>query len=110
MQEDVADVILNLKEVRLRSHVEGGRTLRLQRSGEGVITAGELAADDSSIEVLNPDHKIMTLNGEADVEVEVTVGNGKGYVPAEKNKSEEMPIGTIPIDSIFSPVLKVMIL
>ncbi|MDJ0865133.1 MAG: DNA-directed RNA polymerase subunit alpha [Myxococcota bacterium] len=107
VQEDVADVILNLKEVRLRSHVEGGRTLRLQRSGEGVITAGELAADDSSIEVLNPDHKIMTLNGEADVEVEVTVGNGKGYVPAEKNKTEEMPIGTIPIDSIFSPVLKV---
>jgi len=105
--EDVADVILNLKEVRLRMHVDGPRTLRIHRQGEGVITAGDLAAEDSSIEVLNPELPIMTLNGEADVEMELTVGTGKGYRPAEKNKTEEMAIGTIPIDSIFSPVLKV---
>ena len=105
--EDVADVVLNLKDVRLRMHVEGPRTLRVHKQGEGVITARDLAADDSSIDVLNPDLRVMTLNSEADVEVEITVGNGKGYRPAEKNKSEEMPIGTIPIDSLFSPVLKV---
>jgi len=107
VMEDVADVILNLKEVRLRMHVEGPRTLRVHRSGEGAIRAGDLVSDDSAIEVLNPELRIMTLNAESDVELEVTVGTGKGYRPAEKNKSEEMPIGTIPIDSIFSPVLKV---
>jgi DNA-directed RNA polymerase subunit alpha len=105
--EDVADVILNLKEVRLRSHVEGIRTLRVHKQGEGAITARDLVAQDSTVEVLNPDLRLMSLNNEADVEVEVTVGTGKGYRPAEKNKTEEMPIGTIPIDSIFSPVLKV---
>jgi len=105
--EDVADVVLNLKEVRLRMHSEGPRTLRLHKQGEGVITAGSLASEDSAIDVLNPDLRIMTLNNEADVEIEVTVGTGKGYRPAEKNKTEEMAIGTIPIDSIFSPVLKV---
>jgi DNA-directed RNA polymerase subunit alpha len=107
VMEDVADVILNLKEVRLRMHVEGPRTLRVQRTGAGVITAGDLVSDDSAIEVLNPELRILTRNAEADVEMEVTVGSGKGYRPAEKNKTEEMPIGTIPIDSIFSPVLKV---
>jgi DNA-directed RNA polymerase subunit alpha len=105
--EDVADVILNLKEVRLRMHVAGPRTLRVRRTGAGLVTAGDLVSEDSAIEVLNPEHKIMTTNGEADVEIELTVGTGKGYRPAEKNKTEEMPIGTIPIDSIFSPVTKV---
>jgi DNA-directed RNA polymerase subunit alpha len=103
----VADVILNLKEVRLRMHVPGPRTLRVHRSGAGAITAADLVADDSSVEALNPDHRVMSTNGEADVEIELTVGTGKGYRPAEKNKTEEMPIGTIPIDSIFSPVTKV---
>ena len=107
VMEDVADVILNLKEVRLRMHVPGPRTLRVRKTGAGVVTAGDLSSEDSSIEVLNPDHRIMTTNGEADVEIEVTVGTGKGYRPAERNKSEEMAIGTIPIDSIFSPVTKV---
>ena len=105
--EDVADIILNLKEVRLRVHVEGPRTLRVHKQGEGVITARELVSEDSAIDVLNPDLRIMTLNAEADVEMELSVGTGKGYRAAEKNKTEEMPIGTIPIDSIFSPVLKV---
>jgi DNA-directed RNA polymerase subunit alpha len=105
--EDVADVVLNLKEVRLRMHSEGPRTLRLHKQGEGVITAGDLAAGDSAVDVLNPDLRVMTLNNEADVELEVTVGTGKGYRPAERNKTEDMAIGTIPIDSIFSPVLKV---
>ncbi len=72
-----------------------------------MVTAADLGAEQSAVDILNPDHKIMTCNGEADVEMEVTVATGKGYVPAEKNKTEDMPIGTIPIDSIFSPVTKV---
>ena len=105
--EDVSDIILNLKEVRLRLHAEGPKTLRLSRSGEGVITAGELGTDETTVEVMNPEHKIATLTGEANFEMECTVDLGKGYRSAEKNKFEDMPIGTIAIDSIFSPVRKV---
>ena len=105
--EDVSDIILNLKEVRLRLHSEGPKTLRLTRTGEGVITAGELGTDETTVEVMNPDHKIATLTGEANFEMECTVDLGKGYRSAENNKFEDMPIGTIAIDSIFSPVRKV---
>jgi DNA-directed RNA polymerase subunit alpha len=105
--EDVSDIILNLKEVRLRLHGQGPKMLRMHKKGEGIITAADLSSEDSSVEVLNPDHKIATLAAEADVEMELTVDTGKGYVPAEKNKTEDMPIGTIPIDSIFSPVRKI---
>ncbi len=107
VEEDVSDIILNLKEVRLRMHAEGPRVLRLAKKGPGIITAADFQADDGTIEVLNPEHKIATLAGEADVEIEVTVNLGKGYVLAERNKTEDMPIGTVPIDSIFSPVTKV---
>ena len=107
VMEDVSDIVLNLKEVRLRMHGTGPKTLRVHKRGEGVILAGDLAAEDSSIEVVNPDHRIATLSPEADVEMELTVRLGKGYVPAEKNKTEDMAIGTIPIDSIFSPVRKI---
>ena len=67
----------------------------------------EHLTDDATVEIVNPDRKIATLSPEADVDMEVTVNSGKGYVPAEKNKTEDMPIGTIPIDAIFSPVQKV---
>jgi len=107
VEEDVSDIVLNLKEVRLRMHAVGPKVLRLHRKGEGVISAGDFASEDSSIEILNPDHRVATLAPEADVEMEVTVDLGKGYVLAEKNKTEEMPIGTIPIDSIFSPIRRV---
>jgi DNA-directed RNA polymerase subunit alpha len=107
VMEDVTDIILNLKEVRMRLHTDGTKTLRLHKTGEGVLRAGDLAADDSSVDILNPDHKIATLSSDADVEMEVTVGQGKGYIPAEKNKTEDMPIGTVPIDSVFSPIQKV---
>jgi DNA-directed RNA polymerase subunit alpha len=105
--EDVSDIILNLKEVRLQMHADGPKTIRLVREGEGVVTAGELAANDPTIEVMNPEHKIATLTGEATFELECTVDLGKGYRNAESNKHEDMPIGTIAIDSIFSPVRKV---
>jgi DNA-directed RNA polymerase subunit alpha len=107
VMEDVSEIVLDLKEVRLRLNAEGPRTLRVHKKGEGVLRAGDLVADDSAVEVVNPDQKIATLAPEADVEIEVTVDSGKGYRPAEKNKQEEMPIGTVPIDSIFSPVRKV---
>ena len=107
VREDVSDVVLNLKEVRLRMHGPGPKTLRVHRKGEGVLLAGDLAAEDSSVEIVNPEHRIATLSPEADVEMEVTVRLGKGYVPAEKNKTEDMAIGTIPIDAIFSPIRKI---
>jgi DNA-directed RNA polymerase subunit alpha len=102
--EDMCDVVLNLKEVRLRVHSEEPKLLRIHRRGEGILTAGDLVVDHPSVEVLNPQQKVATLSAEADVEMELTVGVGKGYRPAEANKSGDMSIGTIPIDSIFSPV------
>jgi len=105
--EDVSDIVLNLKEVRLRLHGEGPKQIRMHKKGAGILTAGDLAAEDSTIEVMNPDRKIATLSADADVEMELTISTGKGYVPAEKNKTEDMAIGTIPIDAIFSPVSKI---
>jgi DNA-directed RNA polymerase subunit alpha len=105
--EDVSDIILNLKEVRLRLHSEGPKIVHVSRKEEGVLTAGDLISDDSTVEIMSPDQKIATLTGEGEVEIDCTVAAGKGYVLAEKNKSEEMPIGTIPMDSVFSPVRRV---
>ena len=105
--EDVAEIVLNLKEVRLRMHAEGPKIIGVHRKGEGVVTAGDLVSDDQTVEVMNPDHHICTLGAEADFELSATVGRGKGYVLAEVNKTEEMPIGTVPIDSIFSPIKKI---
>ena len=107
VMEDMCDVVLNLKDVRLRVHSDEPKLLRIHRKGEGILTAGDLVADDPTVEVLNPQQKIATLAPEADIEMELTVGVGKGYRPAEANKTEDMPIGTIPIDSIFSPVRRV---
>ena len=107
VMEDMSDVVLNLKEVRLRVHSDEQKLLRIHPKGAGILTAGDLVAEHPSVEVLNPQQKIATLSAEADVEMELTVGVGKGYRPAEANKSEDMPIGTIPIDSIFSPVRRV---
>ena len=105
--EDVSDIILNLKEVRLRLNAGGPKTVRIKRSGTGVVTAAELAADDATIEVMNPEQKLATLTGGAEFDLECTIDLGKGYRPAEKNKVEDQPIGTIPIDSIFTPVRRV---
>jgi DNA-directed RNA polymerase subunit alpha len=102
--EDMCDVVLNLKEVRLRLHTDDQKTLRIHRKGAGILTAGDLMAEDSSVEIVNPEQKIATLSAEADVEMELTVNSGKGYRRAEMNKNEEMPIGTIPIDSTYSPI------
>ena len=105
--EDVSEVILNLKDVRVRMHAEGPKSLRVDRQGAGILTAGDLVSDDQTVEVINPEHVIANLGPEADLELEATVGSGKGYVLAEYNKTEEQPIGTIAIDSAFSPVRRV---
>lgn len=107
VMEDVTHIILNLKEVRLRMHSEGPKSIRVRKAGPGVVTAGDLISDDQTVEIMNPDHKICTLSAEADFELEATVNSGKGYVLADRNKTEEMPIGTIPIDSVFSPIRRV---
>jgi DNA-directed RNA polymerase subunit alpha len=105
--EDVSDIILSLKEVSLRGHAEPEKVLRAHKKGGGVLLASDLISDDQTVEVLNGDHKICTIEPDGEVEIEATVGYGKGYVPAERNKVEDMPIGAIPIDSIFSPVQRV---
>ena len=107
VMEDVATIVLNLKDVRVRMNSEGPKLVRVRKSGEGILTAGDLVSVDQTVEIMNPEHKICTLGPDADFEMEVTVDLGKGYVLADKNKTEEMPIGTIPIDSVFSPIRRV---
>ena len=105
--EDVTDVILNLKEVRFRVSGDGNpRRVYIEKQGEGRVTAGDIQAGPM-VEVLNPDHHICTLAKDAKLRMELTIRQGKGYVPAEKNIEESQPIGTIPIDAVFSPVRKV---
>jgi len=105
--EDVTDVILNLKEVRFKMSGDGNlRRVHIEKSGEGRVTAGDIQAGPM-VEVLNPNQHICTLAKDAKLRMELTIRQGKGYVPADKNIEETQPIGTIPIDAIFSPVRKV---
>jgi DNA-directed RNA polymerase subunit alpha len=105
--EDVSDIILNLKEVRLRARAPGVREITLTKHGEGPVRAGDFASPDGTVEILNPDHLVATLSPDAEIRLAATVGVGKGFVIAERNKDEDQPIGTVPIDSIFSPVRRV---
>lgn len=105
--EDVTDVILNLKGVLLKLHGTESRNIRIVKKGAGVVTAGDIITD-SHVEILNPDHLIATCSKEADLEMDMVVALGKGYVPADRNRDEKAPVGTIPIDSIFSPIKKVI--
>jgi DNA-directed RNA polymerase subunit alpha len=104
--EDVTDIILNLKAVRLRMHGEESRTIKLNVSREGVVLAKDLICDPH-VEVLNPDLPIATLSGDGQLKAEMLVKMGKGYVPSERNKEDNAPIGTIFLDSAFSPIKKV---
>ena len=105
--EDVTDVILNLKEVRLRSNSSETKQVVIKKQGPGPVTAGDFSSPDQTVEVLEPGHQIATLSEDAELQLTATVEIGKGFVLAEKNAREDQPIGTIPIDSIFSPVRKV---
>src|SRR5437868_15384807 len=103
--EDVTDIILNLKEVVLRSATAKTYTVRIDKEGPGPVYAKDIQLVDG-LSVLNPDHLIATLDKKGPLQMELTIGVGRGYVPAERNKTPTMPIGTIPIDSLFSPIRK----
>jgi len=107
VMEDVSEIVLNLKEVRMKLYSEGPKVIRIKKSGEGVVRAGDFVSDDQTVEVMNPDQEICNLGVDGEFELEATVRSGKGYVLADRNKEEEMPIGTIPIDSVFSPIRRV---
>lgn len=104
--EDVTDIVLNLKEVLLRMHDPRPRTLRLDKESAGPVKAGDITTTDG-IEVLNPNHHIATLSHGGKLHMELMVQMGRGYVSADRNKMPNMSLGTIPIDSIFSPIKKV---
>lgn len=106
VKEDVTEIILNLKEVRLKLHTEGSKTIRVKAEGPRTLKAGDILTGDA-VEILNPDHHIATLSRDAKLSMEMTVKMGRGYVPAERNREENQPIGTIPMDAIFSPIKKV---
>jgi DNA-directed RNA polymerase subunit alpha len=104
--EDVTDIILNLKEVVFKSATAKTYNVRIDKEGPGPVYAKDVTLVDG-LTVLNPDHLIATLDKKGPLAMELTVNVGRGYVPAEKNKTPTMPIGTIPIDALFSPVRKV---
>jgi DNA-directed RNA polymerase subunit alpha len=106
VKEDVTEIILNLKEVRLKLHTEGPKTIRVKAEGPRVLKAGDILTDDA-VEILNPDHPIATLSRDGKLSMEMVVKMGRSYVPAERNRDENQPIGTIPMDAIFSPIKKV---
>jgi DNA-directed RNA polymerase subunit alpha len=107
VREDVTDIVLNLKEVRVKLH-DGvaEETARIQARGERDLTAADIQAGPR-VEILNPHQHIANLAKDSELDVELVIRMGRGYVPAERNKREEDPAGTIPIDAIFSPILKV---
>jgi DNA-directed RNA polymerase subunit alpha len=104
--EDVTDIVLNLKEVIFKAETVKQYTVRLDKEGPGPVVAGDIKVTDG-LSVLNPDHPIATLDKKGPLQMELTVNVGRGYVPAERNKSATMPLGTIPIDALFSPIRKV---
>ncbi|CAN5706247.1 DNA-directed RNA polymerase subunit alpha [soil metagenome] len=104
--EDVTDIILNLKEVVFKSATAKTYQVRIDKEGPGPVYAKDVLVTDG-LSVLNPDHLIATLDKKGPLAMELTVNVGRGYVPADKNKTPTMPIGTIPIDALFSPVRKV---
>ena len=104
--EDVTDIVLNLKEVLLRMHTNEQKTLRIEVEGPKEVKAGDIIADDQ-VEILNPGHHICTLSEGGKLRMEMTCRRGRGYVPAVNNKNPGDPIGTIPIDALFSPIRKV---
>ena len=107
VNEDVSEIILNLKEVRLKMDDASPRTIRMDASGEGIVTARDITSDDGHVEILNPEQHIATLAADGSLKMTMVVKAGKGYSLAEANKDEEAPIGTIPIDAVFSPVKRV---
>ncbi|AGA64426.1 DNA-directed RNA polymerase alpha subunit [Liberibacter crescens BT-1] len=106
VREDITDIVLNVKEIDLRMSGDMAKRMIVRKQGPGQVTAGDIQVS-GDIEVLNPDHVICNLDDGSEIRMELVVNNGKGYVPAEQNRSEDAPIGLIPVDSLYSPVKKV---
>ena len=106
VREDVTDIVLNIKEVALRIHSDGVKRMVLKKEGRGPVKAGDIEAG-SDVEILNPEHVICHLDQGASIRMEFTADIGKGYVPAERNRPEDAPIGLIPVDGLYSPCKKV---
>ena len=104
--EDVPEIIVNLKQVRLKLHDNEEKSIRIDFKGEGEVKAGDIITD-STVEILNPDLHIATLSEGAHLQIEMTANMGRGYNSAEKNKKDNQPLGVLPIDSIYTPVKKV---
>ena len=106
VREDVTDIILNIKAIGIKMQGEGTKRLTLRKTGPGIVRAGDIAVS-GDVQILNPDLMICSLDDGAELRMEFVVKTGKGYVPADRNRAEDAPIGLIPIDSIYSPVKKV---
>ncbi|MCL1872486.1 MAG: DNA-directed RNA polymerase subunit alpha [Clostridiales bacterium] len=104
--EDITDIILNLKGLAVKLHNEESNTIYIDAKGPCVISGGDIKCG-ADVEILNPEHYIATLDESGEISMEISVEKGRGYVGADKNKKEGQPIGIIPVDSLFSPVLKV---
>ena len=106
VKEDVTEIVLNVKKIIARLHCQGTKTVFIDATGEREVTAGDIKAD-GEVEILNPDQHICTLGPDATFNMEITLSHGRGYVSSDKNKTPNMPIGTISVDSIYTPVYKV---
>ncbi|MEK9899667.1 MAG: DNA-directed RNA polymerase subunit alpha [Rhodospirillaceae bacterium] len=106
VREDVTDIVLNVKGMALRMHSEGPKRMTLTATGPGEVTASQIDTGPD-IEIMDPDHVLMTLDQGARIVMELTVESGKGYVPAAQNRAADAPIGLIPVDALFSPIKKV---
>ena len=106
VKEDVTEIVLNVKKIIARLHCQGTKTVFIDATGEREVTAGDIKAD-GEVEILNPDLHICSLGPDATFNMEITLSHGRGYVSSDKNKTPNMPIGTIAVDSIYSPVYKV---
>ena len=106
VREDVTDIVLNIKEIAIGMEGDEPKRMVVRKQGPGTVLAGDIQTV-GDIEILNPDHVICTLDEGAEIRMEFTVANGKGYVPADRNRAEDAPIGLIPVDSLYSPVKKV---
>lgn len=106
VKEDVTEIVLNVKKIIAKLHCQGTKTVYIDAAGECEVTAGDIKAD-GEVEILNPEQHICSLGPDASFNMEITLSHGRGYVPSDKNKTLNMPIGTIAVDSIYTPVYKV---
>ena len=106
VREDVMQIILNVKGIAVKSYVQDERIIELDVEGPAEVTAGDILTD-SDIEIVNPDHYLFTIGEGSSFKATLTVNSGRGYVPADQNKKDDAPVGTLAVDSIYTPVTKV---